>query len=60
MLKLEPHNSGATDLNPAAKDYKTSVHNHHSLGSLKDRGYLVWAFQILRYTFAYFVLEKVL
>lgn len=55
MLKLEPHSSGATELNLVAKDYKTSLDNHHSLGCWQDGGYFVSVFQILRYTFVFCV-----
>ncbi|XP_057779122.1 origin of replication complex subunit 3 isoform X2 [Salvia miltiorrhiza] len=48
MLKLKQQNFGVTDLNLVEKDYTTSVHNHHSLGCLQDKGYIVRAFQMLR------------
>lgn len=47
-LYCEMLNSGAMDHNLAAKDYMTSVHNYHSLGCTQDKGYVSWAFQILR------------
>ncbi|KAH6802633.1 hypothetical protein C2S51_034079 [Perilla frutescens var. frutescens] len=47
-LYCEILNSGATDLNLVAKVQMTSVNNHHSHGCTQDKGYVVWAFQILR------------